>query len=65
VLAEEVANLTVKLVSKLPKPSRKRGMLPEGLGLNVNFPLFEVDQGSELPWALTRFGNGHAFIDLQ
>jgi len=57
VLAEEVAAITVKLLSKLEKRSHKRGLLPDGLGLNVNIPIFAVGQGDELPWALTRFGN--------
>jgi 5'-nucleotidase len=56
-LAEEVANLTVKLIALLSKPSDRHGVLPPGLALNVNFPLFAVGQSTQLPWALTRFGN--------
>jgi len=56
-LAEEVAAITVNLLSKLSKRPHKREVLPAGLGLNVNIPRFAIGQGAELPWALTRFGN--------
>ena len=56
-LAQEVASLTIDLLSKLPARTHGRKLFPNGLGLNVNIPLFTEGQSEQLPWALTRFGN--------
>ena len=56
-LAAEVAALTVKLVDKLDARAGKHGLLPRGMALNVNYPVFNAGDSEQLNWKITRFGN--------
>lgn len=56
-LAAEVADLTAGLVQKLEKQAKGKALLPKGLALNMNIPLFEAGRSAQLPWAATRFGD--------
>lgn len=59
----EVAGIVVRLVNALAHQGRRswRGLLPEGLGLNVNVPAFEAGAGAALPWRMTHVGVATAY----
>jgi 5'-nucleotidase len=56
-LAKEVATLCVKLLNALQKRSTGAGVLPPGIGLNVNYPKFGEGESARLAWVITRFGD--------
>lgn len=60
-LAAEVAAMTVKVLKGLSQHKSGRALLPDGLGLNVNFPKFAVGTSAALPWKVSRFGNFNSY----
>ncbi|SES97125.1 5'/3'-nucleotidase SurE [Thorsellia anophelis] len=62
-LAAEVALLTSKIIKDLESKVDSQGrLLPEGYGLNINYPMFEAgDRALELPWKVTQFGTFNAY----
>jgi len=61
--AYEVADIVVRLVKTLVDNKAQAGgrLMPEGVGLNVNVPLFEAGKGSALPYVMTRMGKATAY----
>lgn len=60
-LAAEVAAMTVKVIKGLSEHKVGKALLPDGLGLNVNFPKFAVGASTALPWKVSRFGNFNSY----
>ena len=68
--AYEVADIVVRLVDEVlgAKPAHRHGghrrparLMPDGVGLNVNVPLFTAGTGATLPFAVTRVGVATAY----
>lgn len=60
-LAAEVATLTVKVIKGLSEHKVGKALLPDGLGLNMNFPKFAAGASAALPWKVSRFGNFNSY----
>jgi 5'-nucleotidase len=61
VLAEETANLTIKLLGALQEKAGTGAFLPEGVALNINYPQFSAGEAGNLRWAFSRFGTYNSF----
>ena len=56
-LAEEVAQILLRVVTELERNQRPRQpLLPEGTGLNINVPKFAAGEAGALPFARTSVG---------
>jgi len=55
-LTEEVADYMVKIVAELEENSDGGPVLPEGIGLNISFPMFNKGQGDFLKVRFTQIG---------
>jgi len=53
-LGDEVAGVVLRLLRQLQSTQGVDGLLPEGVGLNVNLPYFEAGQSGQLGFALAR-----------
>lgn len=60
----EVADIVVRLVDALVAARGRAGagLMPEGVGLNVNVPEFAAGAGRTLPLRFTRLGKATAFV---
>ncbi|MBU1195710.1 MAG: 5'/3'-nucleotidase SurE [Proteobacteria bacterium] len=63
--APEVAAVVVRIIDRLIcMAHRGDALLPEGIGLNINIPLFDVGQGANLEWMHTELGNYVSYESL-
>ena len=61
--AFEVADITVRLVAALDRGRRPGGpLMPPGVGLNVNVPVFAEGAGKALPFRITQTGTATEYI---